>query len=164
MSRQAHRSKVVQRQSHDCGLACLAMVACLPYETVEAAFHVAGLTQRRQGRVPFSSNFEELMAVAKAIGLAPRMRRFRGWEKIGQLAVVKVCSCQGRGRDWHWVVAQRGPNGIEILDPATDLPSFERLPEEVLAIEFSYYRPVGNFVEFLDELSPSSISRTRSFK
>lgn len=132
--------KIYQRRTHDCGVACLAMLAGVSYEKAEQAFVECGLDVKRR-RAPFASNFADLIEVAKKLELTLTMRRFKSWADINSAVIVKVSA--KHKRNWHWVVANPGPNGIEILDPGIDLPSFENPPLDVLIVQFSRYTPIG---------------------
>lgn len=137
--------KIRQRLPHDCGVACLAMVAAVSYETAALAFSQAGLSQRRKQRPPFSSNFNELLLAGTFLGIQGRRRRFRSWNDVDQKAIIKVRP--QKSGNWHWVVAGRDSTGIFILDPATELPSFQTLPFDTEAINFDFYAPDGCFIE-----------------
>lgn len=136
--------KVLQRLRTDCGVACLAMMANVAYEAAAQAFTHAGLHVKRGGKPPFASNFKELSAAASHVGVVLNRRPFRSWGDIQVPTILKVSSWGGRKGDWHWVVATRTAAGIEILDPATELSSYEVPPENSCSIDFSIYQPTGH--------------------
>ena len=140
-------AKVRQRMSTDCGVACLAMVAGVPYDDAAAAFTAAGLHLQRRSKKPFMSNFRDLVAAGSHLGVQLRQRPFRGWSDVQVPTVVKVAPASSvRGlskRDWHWVVAHRTADGIHIEDPASEYPCFEIPPPFASAVDFAWYRPTG---------------------
>lgn len=137
--------KIRQRRGHDCGVACLAMLTGVAYEVAEEAFNNVGLNLVRGRKKEFASNFKELTAAASELGKDLAMRPFKSWASIQDAAIVKVLP--RRSCDWHWVVAVRRNNGIEILDPATDLPSFEVEPWDIEFLDFGSYAPAGNILQ-----------------
>lgn len=139
-------TKVRQRLRTDCGVACLAMVARVEYEQAAQAFTQAGLAVKRRGKQPFSSNFKDIASAAARLDISIQMQRFRSWDDVQSPTILKVSSGGGRKGDWHWVVALRTERGIEILDPGTDLPSFENPPDDTAYIDFTSYQPTGNIL------------------
>lgn len=138
--------KVLQRQRTDCGVACLAMVADVAYETAAAAFVSAGLHVQRKKKQPFASNFKELSSAAAHVGLELKRQAFRSWDDLQAPTILKVSNGRSLKGDWHWVVAQRTPEGIEILDPATELPSYSYPQHAGGWIDFSIYQPTGHIL------------------
>lgn len=139
---------VRQRLSHDCGVACLAMVSGTAYEEAYATFKRVGLDRAAK---PFSSNFKQLMrAVARHGELrgedyAPRMLRWRGWEAFDGVGILKVRN--GEKRDWHWVVAERHPeHGLLIRDPAFPLAGLDLPPLNVMHSPIDRLQPYGNWI------------------
>lgn len=133
---------VKQRQSCDCGVACLAMIARVSYDRARAAFDAAGLATKYPRR-PYTSNFADLARCARDVGHPLTMRRFTGWTVLPAAAIAKV-PCAGRTtRHWHWVVAVREGDDIAILDPWTGL--IRRLTD-IPVSEVPLYTPTGNML------------------
>lgn len=139
--------KVRQRLYTDCGVACLAMVAGVPYEDASEAFTAAGLHLKRKSKKPFMSNFRDLTAAAGHLGVQLRQRPFRTWSTIQSPTILKVkppSAVPGLStKDWHWVVAHRAAHGIHIEDPAHEFACYEVPPPFANALEFEYYQPTG---------------------
>lgn len=140
---------IPQRGSHDCGVACVAMAAKVPYETVHSAFCSQGLdapSKRGRRGKPFSSNFNELKAVLSVLGLSARVRRFVGWDGIVGPSIVKVRSTHKR--DWHWVYANRDAvYGLQVLDPARFDVYLDRFPPGMSGVTLEAHFPYGSFLE-----------------
>jgi hypothetical protein len=120
------------------------MAASIPYCDARAVLVEVGISDRYKRR-PFSSNFKDLGKALKAAGVNSRMKRFHDWNCVGQAAILKVFV---RKNNWHWVFAGRDSElGLFVHDPATDLPSFESIPEDVMCIDFVAYRPSGCFID-----------------
>lgn len=111
---------VFQQESHDCGVACLAMAADISYDCARYAFSLVGLDRpNRPGRKPFSSNFKELRKAFELIGYPAEVSRFKGWHAIQGPCVVAVQAKGGAKGDWHWVFADRTKElGVVVLDPS----------------------------------------------
>lgn len=148
--------RVRQRLFTDCGLACLAMVARVPYEKAREVFSAERLAEQRKNKAPYCSNFEELSRALDTAGVASKMKRFNTWADLGQVSIVKtrVFRNQKLHRDWHWVVAVRrglplpsGQPSIEILDPGNDGPCYEVMPLDVECVGFQFCKPFGNYLE-----------------
>jgi ABC-type bacteriocin/lantibiotic exporter with double-glycine peptidase domain len=101
--------RIAQRNSRDCGIACIAMIADMTYdEALHAVEHnYTNYKECKRGLVTV-----ELIRILKSVGLKPdtKLRRYKSTEK-GKM-ILKV-DPQKNG-DWHWVV--RTPTG-KILDP-----------------------------------------------
>lgn len=72
----------LQQDSYGCGVACLAMVAGVPYAEVRALCVDLGLGEKRGRKHPFATNFRDLTAVATQMGLNATMRRWNGWDAL----------------------------------------------------------------------------------
>ena len=133
---------VKQRQSCDCGVACLAMIARVSYERARAEFDAAGLATKYPRR-PYASNFADLARCARDIGCPLTMRRFMGWTALPAAAIVKVPCVDRPTRHWHWVVAVREGENVAVLDPWSGL--IHRLPD-ITPSEAPHYTPTGNML------------------
>jgi len=135
-----------QKDSHGCGVACLAMVAGEPYERVRALFLDQGLGLRRGSRHPFATNFRELLTISALLGLKGTMRRWTGWQAMNGVGIIKVPTT---GRDWHWVAVERTEAfGAVAHDPALDWPAFDRAPLDVMYRTPESLGPSGNWISF----------------
>jgi ABC-type bacteriocin/lantibiotic exporter with double-glycine peptidase domain len=133
--------KIRQRESHDCGVACLAMAAGLSYEAAHAIFVELSFGKRRARRAPFSSQFRELLQALKHAGVDAKIQRGSDIKTRSYPAILK--NCKRPGGNWHWVYAERDPLfGLTLHDPASDIPCHEHPPLDVLCVTLSAY-PVG---------------------
>lgn len=96
----------------DCGLACVAMLAGVPYEDALAAFrNLAGEATTKS----FYTNHRQVEAMLHSLGVATERIRFRSWRAIGTHAIVKV-NVKKSG-NWHWVVFDHGRAVPTVHDP-----------------------------------------------
>lgn len=139
-------AKVMQQGHTDCGVACLAMVAGIPYGKAKAAFDANGLSERRGRKPAYASNFKELIGALAAVGVVARRRIFSGWAGLTGMSIMKT-NVRSNG-DWHWVVAfPHAERGIVLMDPAFDLPCFENPPLDVYYMRLDRYTPEGSYIE-----------------
>ncbi|WP_267400388.1 hypothetical protein [Pseudomonas sp. GM_Psu_2] len=91
----------------------------------------------------------ELAWAIASKGLLVEQRRWRGWDALEGLAVVKVRDdWRGAKNRWHWAVAVRHPDyDVVVLDPHGNLPAFRRPPLDVLANSFERYSIRGRFLQ-----------------
>ena len=117
------------------------------FGNIHSAFTAAGLHVSRKRRKPLSSNFKELTAAAKHLGLTLHRRAFEGWASIQAPTILKVSGGRAsRKGNWHWVVAHRSPYGVQIQDPGIELTSYENPPPNCAYIDFSIYEPTGHIL------------------
>jgi|GEM_PF-2016319 len=101
-----------QRNDTDCGIACVAMLACVSYETAkEALFRQMRWTARRS---QFWTTANALYNLSEAFGLKTEICQYKGWDEIQGCAVVGVNPTDGY---FHWVVTIKTPRVFLILDP-----------------------------------------------
>lgn len=137
---------VLQEDSQGCGVACLAMVAGVPYAKVRALFMCHGLGEKRGRKLPFATNFRELLAMAAQLGLKGTMKRWTGWSAVNCAGIIKVPT---NARDWHWMAVERTEAfGSVAHDPALDWPAFDRAPLDVMYRTPESLRPAGNWISF----------------
>lgn len=136
-----------QQQSHDCGVACVAMAANVPYHVAREAFEASFLHLKKKGRPPYSSNFKNIQDVLSRLGCSSRMRRFRHWGDIQGPGIVKVDI--GHPQNWHWVFSTREKDiGLVVLDPALPIPNIEYPTTDIdCDTSFDGFLPNGNWIE-----------------
>jgi len=141
--------KVVQTDRYGCGIACLAMVAGIPYEVARQQFNEYGLGIRRGCRPAYSTTTSELIGAVGRSGLLVQPRRWRGWSDFHGLGILKVRDdWRGKKGKWHWAVAFRHNEfGVVVFDPHETTPSFEQMPMDVICIDFRYYEPKGQWLQ-----------------
>lgn len=105
---------VLQEHPTGCGVACVAMLAGVPYAQAEAAMREIGLWgPRSRGRY---TRYRDLVAGLERLGIPCRAARCRDLEAIATAAIVGVRT--GSRRHFHWVVARRTDAGtLAIHDP-----------------------------------------------
>jgi ABC-type bacteriocin/lantibiotic exporter with double-glycine peptidase domain len=135
-------TKIHQRESHDCGVACAAMLLGITYEAALELFIAEKLHENK--RKPLSSKVGELQRVLGATGRTVKRKVFKDWDTIPTPCIAKTLV---RYNGWHWVVIDRDPEcGIYIVDPSphATLPSCE-IPEiETVCIHINFYLPEGS--------------------
>lgn len=144
-----------QRESHDCGLACVAMVAGLSYEGARNLFVRKNFHVRRTLKAAYATNFSELSSVLALAGIPTEMKRFREWSSVDALAIMKT-RIPNRPKNycnWHWVVAARrglalpcGRASIEVFDPARTFPSHEVKRMDAMSDDFTLHEPFGCYL------------------
>src|SRR3546814_3737679 len=87
----------------DCGLACVAMVAGVPYERALEAFRSLDGQKTTKN---FYTNHKQVEAMLKYLGHKSERIRFQSWHSISQNAIVKVNA--KKSGSWHWVVYDSG--------------------------------------------------------
>jgi len=152
---------LVRQIAHtDCGVACLAMAANITYNRAQQIFCDAGLSVKRAQKKPWSSNFRELQIAIELTGAKTRRKLFRDWSCIQQPAILKVNT--RKNGDWHWVYAGRNAeHGLFVLDPSCDLPSYEKMPMDMMCRQFAAFKPAGHMIEVVSSDSIESSSHTR---
>lgn len=154
---------ILQRNSFDCGVACVAMAAQVSYEVAHTAFCDHGLdAPSGKGRLlrPFSSNFAEIKSVLLALGREARMLRFGGWSRINRPSIMKVRSGKDRDRNWHWVYANRDSvHGLYVLDPARVDVFIEFLPPGMSGLPLEVHSPYGAFLELRDHMVSGALPK-----
>ena len=134
-----------QRESHDCGVASVAMAANVAYEDAKIAFQALGLHVKKRGRQPFSSNFKNVQEALHRLGCDTKMKRFKSWFDIEGPTIVKVDN--GHSLNWHWVYAtQDNPWGLVILDPGLPDPYLQNSPLDLIYVPLKYFKPKGNMI------------------
>lgn len=132
-----------QRESHDCGVASVAMAADMAYADAKKAFEALGLHVKKPGRPAYSSNFKNVQDALDHLGCSTKMRKFTSWDAIEGPTIVKVDN--GHARNWHWVYATRSPTlGLIILDPGLSEAYIETPPPGVFSVPLLYFHPKGN--------------------
>lgn len=141
--------KVLQEDTHGCGVACLAMVAGISYSAARATFLRLGFGPGRNRKPPFASNFKDLMSGLGEHGISSEMKRWRTWSDIEGVSILKVEN--GRKNSWHWVVAEAHPlYKVVIHDPDLDLPVFMCPPPGVNTRPFTAFKPYGNWIRIVE--------------
>ena len=99
----------------DCGIACLAMVADVPYQVALEAMFECGIT-RLDGKL--YTRPKHLVIAAGHLGIQCSSAKFSGWRPFVQLAIVKVNL--DSENYWHWVVLSNDKQGPFVFDPGSD--------------------------------------------
>lgn len=96
----------------DCGLACVAMVARVPYEKALHAFRKLkgkGTTEN------FHTTHSQLQEMLAHLGHKTERFRFKSWRSIEHHAIVKVNL--KRSGSWHWVAFDAAREFATAHDP-----------------------------------------------
>lgn len=115
----------------DCGLACVAMVAKVPYEYALEAFRNLEGKAKTKSFYTSHKNLEEMLA---ALGHLTKRFRFQSWHSITHHAIVKV-NVKKSG-SWHWVVYDVGRKSPVVHDPK---PGKRKLIQDFRGLKASGY-------------------------
>lgn len=129
--------RVLQRDSSDCGVACLAMVANISYLTARGVFDAIGIPNIRP-HLPYATNFKQLRQALTEFGIESSLERWRGWGHFSGIGILAVNAGPGSSpRNWHWVVAEAHPvYEVVVHDPTPSLAIMKTAPEGFLREEF----------------------------
>lgn len=129
--------RVLQRDSSDCGVACLAMVANISYLAARGVFDAVGIPNIRP-HLPYASNFKQLRQALTEFGIESSLERWRGWGHFSGIGILAVNAGPGSSpRNWHWVVAEAHPvYEVVVHDPTPSLAIIKTAPEGFLREEF----------------------------
>lgn len=143
-------TRVPQRGNGDCGIAALAGVAGSGYKQAQAIFDRLGYGGPRPNRSGYGTNFKELRAALALAGLGTRLCKWRDWDCLPALAIVKVGGCGDahRARDWHWVIAARHPQvGLAVIDGNWPGECVEHPVDGRASTLRMLYQPYGSYIE-----------------
>lgn len=105
--------RVIQKDASGCGIACVAMVAGVPYDRVMKVAASLSLFKGRKGFYTFPS---ELVALLAAFGIKSRFRWHPWrWSTLTSLSIAGI-HYRESDRSWHWVVYVPDPQGGYVLD------------------------------------------------
>lgn len=106
--------RVYQRdwEHGDCGLACVAMVASVPYEDALSAFRKI---EYKESTRSFYTNHRHIEQMLSHLGKKTKRIHFRSWHEIEHHSVVKVNP--KKSGNWHWVAFDAGRSEPVVHDP-----------------------------------------------
>jgi hypothetical protein len=134
-------SNIRQREKHDCGVACAAMLLNIPYEEARELFIAEKLHERKR---PFSSKVGEVQRILGISGKTAKRQIFKDWQSLQTPCIAKTLVTS---KGWHWVVIDRHPEyGLYVLDPwpTVPFPCFEFPPLNTTCMSLSVYLPEGS--------------------
>ncbi len=99
--------RIQQRTKKDCGVACVAMLAGVPYETARAAFGF------KRGIVPTSA--ADCIRALRKLGVAVDRFLPLGPDPVESLTVPALLKTNKRRKKWHWTVYD--PSARHVIDP-----------------------------------------------
>lgn len=112
MSHQIKRVPQRDWDNGDCGIACVAMVARVPYFIALAEFRKL---KGKETTNDFRTRHHHLVKMLDSLGVSARLRRFWSLRAIETSAIVKVN--ETASGDWHWVVLDCSRLNAVIHDP-----------------------------------------------
>ena len=111
-------TRVTQEDDTGCGIACVAMLACISYRESKTIFLEDVFSRKRRKYWTYHKHIE---AALDAAGIRNRRRRFSNWADFEGIAVVPV-DRNKRTRNYHWIVAVRRGKHVYLYDPEEVLP------------------------------------------
>lgn len=114
---------VLQRESDDCGIACIAMLARIPYEKIRPIAEEFGYG--RKGRYGLDTSQVKKLGEAAGLLMGYRCIPFVRLESIPDISLLAINYSEESGR-WHWVVFKREMGEAYILDPKDNLKKSRR--------------------------------------
>lgn len=114
---------VLQSESDDCGMACIAMLAGCPYVKVRSEAEKIGYGRR--GR--YGLDTSQVKKLGEAVGLIMGYRciPFVGLSNIPDTSLLAINYSEASG-NWHWVVFKRESGDEYMLDPKGSLKKNRR--------------------------------------
>ncbi len=105
---------VRQEDDTGCGIACVAMVADLPYQKVkDVLMELKGW--KKPDRQLYTRAKTHLDPLLKKLGIQFELKKSRGWDDIQGVCLLGVNRDEGY---FHWVVVIKDSGRFLILDPA----------------------------------------------
>ena len=133
----------LRKQRHDwsCGLACVAMIADKPYNTVIADFenmydtlYWNYLNKSKQWVIGYGTSTSDLYDLFTEYGVTSnqRMIRYKGRDALPELSILAINERDEivnwrKARCWHWVVCKREGRKFKIFDPWDGVRSLQSL-------------------------------------
>jgi hypothetical protein len=120
------------------------------YEHAQSIFDELGYGNPRPRRTGYSTNFNELMAALNIAGIECRRYRWRDWDSLPALSILKVEAWMPNPKPtyWHWVIAARHESfGIAVVDGNCPLSCIENAPADRWHVPRNVYKPFGSFIE-----------------
>ncbi len=137
-----------QRQTTDCGVACLAMLAGITYHKAYTTMTLLGYDKSPR---PMATNYKQIEHSLAQHALATKRVKWLGWEAFHGLGLLKVPTrypAPPQEKHWHWVVAEKHPTfGIVLRDPASPLVAIETPPLNVMHQDLYRYEPYGMWLQ-----------------
>lgn len=90
--------RVFQRDSSDCGVACLAMVANISYLAARGVFDAIGIPNIRP-HLPYATNFKQLRQALTEFGIESSLERWRGWGHFSGIGILAVNAAQAHHQE-----------------------------------------------------------------
>ena len=115
----------------DCGIACVAMVANVPYERALRAFR---RIEGKESTSSFYTNHTHVEQMLANLGKKTERIRFSSWRDIEHHAIVKVNLKKSGG--WHWVAFDAGRQQATAHDPK---PGKRKLIQDFRGLKGSGY-------------------------
>lgn len=116
--------RVKQDDRTGCGIACIAIITGESYERIRS-LAINELRFSEDG--PFYTQVSHLKILASKFGieLPQRIRKFKNWESLPDVAIVAINYCK-ESHTWHWVVYRREKDSQYVIDPKKSVKSNKR--------------------------------------
>lgn len=139
-----------QQHPTSCGLACVAMVADITYQTVIQRTNELGVL-KKSGY--YGTTSRDLVAILKSFDIhTARRTSLTNWLDVPQITIVGV-----NPSGPHWVVAVRSQTDYYIFDPGTEMPN-------TLRRDFGRIHLIGDGIEIISAPGFSRLPKRKLWK
>lgn len=126
---------IYQQHPTSCGLACVAMVADVTYQTIMKRTNELRVLKKTGY---YGTTSRDLIAILKSFDIRTARRiDFASWLDVPQVTIVRV-----NPSGPHWVVAVRSSADYYIFDPGTEMPN-------ALRRDFGRIHLIGDGIEII---------------
>ncbi len=117
---------VVQEEVSGCGIACVAMLAGVPYNEVKERANAQGIFAE-DTKLWSETNYVRTLLNDYCIAAEPSERPFTSWDALPDLALIAIKYHLEEGKPfWHWSIFNRNNQQAAVLDPAAYLKDNRR--------------------------------------
>jgi len=127
---------VIQKHSSGCGIACVAMITSIAYETIVDNYRTHFPNDKS-----FRTDLGDIMKLLKMHGVSlGHRKKFKNWNAVPDFALMYTkYKKEGGVLRWHWIVFKREGGKETVYDPAKHLKNNIRNPK---AVSPKYYHAI----------------------
>ena|SRR3982750_1864616 len=146
---------VVQKDVTGCGIASVATLAGVPYESTRRVARRLGISAE-DPQLWSDTRYVRALLHHYSLRAANKEQPFHSWDALPNLALLAIKWHVQRGRAyWHWVVFNREPHGAVVLDPKHGLRTNRRT-------DFGRMKPKWFIAILAPRMVPMRARRTHS--